>query len=222
MEKIQLYHEPMDYGVEEAINTLRTNLLYSGGRKVITVTSTFPGEGKSTTSMQLARSFAELGKMTLFVDCDMRKTEVKERYGITHDTVGLSEFLTGQNSQVVYGTNVPNLSLVLSGKFPPNPTELLSSKRFPILLDTLKKHYEYIILDAPPIGSVIDASILGRYADGILMVVRNDYVNKAEARKAKRQLEQNGGNVIGVVLNRVTTHHKDYYHYKKYYGYAKE
>lgn len=219
MEKIFLTEEEVDFGVKEAMNTLRTNLFYSGEQKVVAVTSTFPGEGKSTVSMQLAKSFAEMGRPTLLIDCDMRKTQFKERYGVERDTIGLSEFLTGQKTQVVYATNIPNLSVVMSGKFPPNPSELLSNKYLEVLLETLKKYYEYIILDAPPIGSVVDASIVGHHADGILLVVRNNYVNKAEARRAKRQLEQNGGNIIGVILNRVEHHHKDYYHYKKYYGY---
>lgn len=218
MEKTQLSFkiEQPEKNLEEAIKVLRSNLLYSGEKnEVIVITSVQPAEGKSTVSLLLAKSFAELHKKTLYIDADMRKSEMALRYGFQGKLEGVSEFLTGQSSSIVYDTNIPYFNYVPSGKRPPNPTELLSSLRFPEFLQVLRKAYDVIIIDTPPVGNVVDASIIARYADGVLMVVRHDYTKRGDLLRANRQIIQNGGKLLGCVENRVkrfgTTYYGTYY-----------
>lgn len=206
MEKTQLSFkiEQPEKNLEEAIKVLRSNLLYSGEKnEVLVITSVQPAEGKSTVSLLLAKSFAELHKKTLYIDADMRKSEMALRYGFQGKLEGVSEFLTGQSSSIVYDTNIPYFNYVPSGKRPPNPTELLSSLRFPEFLQVLRKAYDVIIIDTPPVGNVVDASIIARYADGVLMVVRHDYTKRGDLLRANRQIIQNGGKLLGCVENRV-------------------
>ena len=215
---VSLQVKELEFGVDEAIKSLRTNLLYSGDIKAIAVTSATAGEGKSTVAFELARSFADLGKRTVLIDCDLRKSMLANRYGISESMQGLSELLSGQARKVIYETNIDNLYLVLSGKNVPNPQELLAGERFITFVDALKKSCDYIIFDTPPLGGMADALIVGKQTDGTLIVIRNDYVKKAMVRSVKRQIQQSGGKILGVVLNRVKKNQKDYY-YKKNYGY---
>lgn len=211
-----------EFAVAEAMNTLRTNIIYSSEVKVINITSTFPNEGKSTISLQLARSFAELGKKTLLIDCDLRKSSLIHRFHGDRHVEGLSELLTGQSMKVINSTDIDNLSVICSGKVPPNPSELLAGQKFTVFLKALKEKYDYIILDAPPIGSVIDAAITGRNADGTLLVVRNEFTSKGALKRGRQQIEQSGCKILGVILNRVKKHQKDYYNYYGYYKYEKD
>ena len=222
MGTIELKIMEPEFAVAEAINTLRTNILYSSEIKTINITSTLPNEGKSTISLQLARSFAELGKKTVLVDCDLRKSSMINRFHGGRKMEGLSELLTGQSVKIIHNTDIDNLSVIFSGQIPPNPSELLSSQKFAVFIQALKEKYDYIIMDAPPIGSVIDAAITGRNSDGTLMVVRNDFSKKSAVKRAKQQLEQSGCKVLGVILNRVKKHQKDYYYYSGYYKYESE
>lgn len=216
--KISLKAKKLEFGVDEAIKSLRTNLLYSGNLHAIAVTSTTAGEGKSTIAFELARSFADLGKRTVLIDCDLRKSMIANRYGVSERLPGLSELLSGQAQKVIFETNIDNLYMVLSGKNVPNPQALLTGERFNSFVDALKKSCDYIIFDTPPLGDMADALIVGKQTDGTLIVIRNDYVKKAMVRNVKRQIQQSGGKILGVVLNRVKKNQKDYY-YKKNYGY---
>lgn len=223
MEKRQLTFtvEEPERDLGEAMKTLRSNLMYSGEKTdVIVVTSVQPSEGKSTISFLLAKSFAELKKRTLYIDADLRKSETAKRFGIEGKLEGISEFLTGQSGNIVYDTNIPYFNYVPSGKRPPNPTDLLSSQRFPEFLQVIRKAYDVVIIDTPPVGNVVDASIMARYSDGVLMVVRNDFTRKEALRRARRQILQNGGKILGCVENRVKRFGKGYYgkYYGKYYG----
>lgn len=220
---IVLPNEELEYSASEAIKTLRTNILYSEDIKMVMLTSTNPNEGKSTIALELAKSFAALGKKTLLVDCDMRKSFLARRLGVTNKIRGVSEYLSKQTVKIVYRTSDPNLSIIFSGKCPPNPSELLSSAMFEGLLETLKEAYDYVIIDVPPVGNLVDGSIIGRLVDGILLVVRNDFVKTKEIKRAKQQIEQNGGKIMGVVLNRVKRNQKGASYYsKKYYNYEYE
>lgn len=223
MSKIELKIMEPEFAVAEAMNTLRTNIIYSNDVKVINITSAFQNEGKSTIALQLARSFAELGQKTILVDCDLRKSSMMHRFNGGRHVDGFSELLTGQTVKVINSTDIENLSIITSGKIPPNPSELLAGQKFTMFMQMLREKYDYIIVDAPPIGSVIDASITGKNSDGTLLVVRNDFTKKAAVKRAKEQLEQNGCKLLGVILNRVKKHQKDYYYYSGYYKkYEKE
>lgn len=216
--KLMLAVEQPERNLEEAMKTLRSNLIYSGEKTdVVVVTSVQPSEGKSTVAFLLAKSFAELKKKTLFIDVDLRKSEMTGRLGLQGKLDGISEFLTGQSGSIVYDTSIPYLNYVPCGKRPPNPTELLSSQRFPEFLQVVRKAYDVVIIDTPPVGTVVDASIIGRYADGVLMVVRYDYTRKEALRRARRQIVQNGGKILGCVENRAKRY-KDPYYYGNYYG----
>ena len=151
--KIVLPSVELEYEAAEAVKTLRTNILYSEDVKTVMLTSTMPNEGKSTISLELAKSFAALGKNTILLDCDMRKSYLASRLGVSEKLQGVSEYLSKQSMKIVYRTSEPYLSMIFSGNCPPNPSELLSGARFEGLLETLKEAYDYIIIDAPPIGS---------------------------------------------------------------------
>lgn len=183
--------------------SLRTNLLYTEDIKTIAITSSLPKEGKSVTAYHLALSFAKMGKKTLLIDCDLRKSKLYEYLEIKKEMPGISEYLSEQYNQIILETSIPNLSLILSGKQPSNPTELLLSERFSFMLYQLRERYDYIIIDTPSLADAIDASIIGRYADGIVLVIRSDYVKRKTVEKSKRQLLRNGGKIVGVVLNRL-------------------
>lgn len=210
----------LDTSSTEAFKTLRTNLIYSEGVQVITMTSTVPNEGKTMTSFNLARSFAQTDKRVLLIDADLRKSSLRKYFVVKHKVVGLSEALSRQTGHIIEETVIPNLDVAFSGKVPPNPTELLSSDVFESILNRLRQIYDYIIIDTPPMNVAMDAAIIGRISDGVVLVVRNDFVKKQEVRKTKIQLERNGARVIGCVLNRVKKDQVDYqnYGYEKYYA----
>ena len=208
---------PVDRSTVESFKLLRTNILYTENTHVIVVTSTIRDEGKTVTAFQLARSFSSMGKNTLLIDCDLRRPSLKKYMLIRGHTVGLSESLSGQSKDVVYRTNVENLSVILSGKVPPNPSELLSGEKFGLLISKMRERFDYIIIDTPPVSSCPDASIVGRIGDGVLLVVRNDFVKQSAVKRAKDQIDRNGGHVLGVVLNRIKKYQKDYYGEYGYY-----
>ena len=164
----------LDYRANEAYKNLRTNIQLCGSDiKVIMLTSTTPGEGKSTVSFNLAVSLAEAGKKVIFIDADLRKSVLVGRYKINTSVKGLTHFLSGINKfeEVMYATNVENFNVVFSGPVPPNPTELLGNKVFKTLIKVLRDLYDYIIIDTPPIGSVIDSAIVAQECDGVAYVM---------------------------------------------------
>lgn len=206
-----------DSAMNESYKTLRTNLLYTSDLKVISLTSTVANEGKTTTAYYLAKSYAELGKKVLLMDCDLRKGSLKKFFTVKTRVSGMSEYVSGQSKDFIYQTDVDGLFVVLSGKKPPNPTELLSSSSFEKMLEALKEEFDLIIIDTPPMGIGADATIIGRNVDGVLMVVRNNFVSKKSVKKVKDDLVRTGSKVIGVVLNRIEKHQSDYYDYYGYY-----
>ena len=196
-----------DSAMNESYKTLRTNLLYTSDLKVISLTSTVANEG----------SYAELGKKVLLMDCDLRKGSLKKFFTVKTRVSGMSEYVSGQSKDFIYQTDVDGLFVVLSGKKPPNPTELLSNSSFEKMLEALKEEFDLIIIDTPPMGIGADATIIGRNVDGVLMVVRNNFVSKKSVKKVKDDLVRTGSKVIGVVLNRIEKHQSDYYDYYGYY-----
>ena len=210
----------MGYHMREAIKTLRTNILFCGNDKqVIVVTSGVMGEGKSTVSIRLAESLAELKKKVLLLDVDLRKSVMSSRLQTEGVSRGLTHFLSGQCtlSDVVVSTDVPRLHVAFSGPVAPNPTELLSGERFSKMIESLRALYDYIIVDAPPLGMVVDAAILAKNCDGAVLVLESGAVKYRLAQDVKRKIEDTGCPLLGVVLNKVN-YKKNSKYYGKYYG----
>ncbi len=228
MEKIEL-SEPytMTNREKEVYRTLRTNLEFTGiENRVIAITSCTPNDGKSTVSYYLATALAEGGKSTLIIDADMRKSVFAQRFQLEGQLKGLSHFLSGQIDvkDVIYTTNKEKMYILPSGVFPSNPTELLANNRMEKLLPALKGMFDYIIIDTPPLGSVIDAAVIAKHSDASMLVLAANVSAKAEAKKVVEQLKTANSNFLGVVLNKVDAKESGYYYYKRYgnyYGYGK-
>lgn len=203
---------------EESMRMLRTNLQFSGGNlRVILFTSSIQDEGKSETSFQLAISFAKLDKKVLYVDADMRKSVLTARYQIKENVQGLSQYLSGQNTEdIVYKTNIKNMDVVFAGPYAPNPAELLYENKLDEFIKKQRLQYDYIIIDAPPLANIVDAAVIGRCVDGAVIVVKSATVSQRMVKRVKDQLEKVNCKIIGAVLNGVEMK-KNSYHYK-YYG----
>lgn len=191
---------------EEYYNALCTNIQLSGDKlKVISVTSVNPGEGKSTTSINIAWSFARAGYKTLLIDGDIRNSVMSGVFKSREKITGLTEFLSGTTdlSHGLCDTNIENLFVVQSGSVSPNPTALLQSKNFNDMIETLRKYFDYIIVDTAPIGFVIDAAIITQKCDASILVTATGETNKRDVQKAKQQLAQTGKLFLGVILNKL-------------------
>ena len=216
-----------DFFLNEAIKTLRTNIGFCGEDvKTIALTSTLPNEGKSKISLDLALSFASLGAKTLLLDADNRNSVLPGRLSIKKVPSGLSNYLSGKSykfENIVNKTNVDNLYLLLAGPTAPNFTELLEGEKYKTLMDKLRQDFDYIIVDCPPIGLVIDAAIIAKECDGILMVIEQGRIKKRYAKKATDQLNMSGAKILGTVLNKTQSSSSEYGYGKKYgYGYEKK
>ncbi|HFN7481166.1 TPA: tyrosine-protein kinase [Streptococcus pneumoniae] len=210
---------------EEYYNALCTNIQLSGDKlKVISVTSVNPGEGKTTTSVNIARSFARAGYKTLLIDGDTRNSVILGVFKSREKITGLTEFLSGTAdlSHGLCDTNIENLFVIQSGSVSPNPTALLQGKNFNDMIETLRKYFDYIIVDTAPIGIVIDAAIITQKCDASILVTATGEVNKRDVQKAKQQLEQTGKLFLGVILNKFDVQHKKYGSYGDYGNYGKK
>lgn len=225
MQKIEITSLPeLDYHGKEAYKTLRSNLQFTGENvKTVAITSCTPGDGKSSVSLRLAVSLTEIGKKVLFIDADLRRSVIMGRHHIVaKKNRGLTHYLSGQNAlaEVLCATNVDGLTMILTGPVPPNPSELLSGRLFQEMLTSSRDEYDYIIIDTPPLGSVIDSAIVSRECDGVAIVVSADTVSYKFVQKVKNQLETSGCKVLGVILNKVKLGGSGYYgkYYGRYYG----
>lgn len=210
---------------EEYYNALCTNIQLSGDKlKVISVTSVNPGEGKTTTSVNIARSFARAGYKTLLIDGDTRNAVISGVFKSREKITGLTEFLSGTAdlSHGLCDTNIENLFVIQSGSVSPNPTALLQSKNFNDMIETLRKYFDYIIVDTAPIGIVIDAAIITQKCDASILVTATGEVNKRDVQKAKQQLEQTEKLFLGVILNKFDVQHEKYGSYGGYGNYGKK
>lgn len=206
-----------DYFTQEAVKVLRTNLQFCGQDiHVIAVTSCHENEGKTTVSLNVAKSFAELGKKVLFVDADMRKSVIAGRNTNVKRVQGLSEVLTGMKSvgECLFPTEYPGMRILFAGKYPPNPVELLSGRYFSALIAEARKAFDYIIVDTPPVGMVIDAAVVAPLCDGVVIVMNENNVTYTQAREAVDQLKRTGSKVLGVVMNNAKPQQKIYYRKK--------
>ncbi len=223
MQKVSLIKENYDFRTQEAYKALRTNVSFSGDDiHVVAVTSCMPNEGKSTVSLALARAFAQSGRRTLLIDADIRKSEMKKN--IIGGTVekGLTDFLTNQAKimDVLTETNEPNFYMIFAGHAAPNPSELLGNAHFKALIEAARKSFDMIIIDTPPITPVIDAAIVSKQCDGVVVVLRFAAVPYPMAQRLKVQFEAAGAKILGVVLNEIGSKGARYGKYgkKKYYG----
>lgn len=191
---------------EEYYNSIRTNIQFSGNDlKTIVLTSVQPGEGKSTTSVNLAISFARAGFKTLLIDADTRNSVMSGTFKANGRIKGLTAYLSGNSEfvETICETNVENLSIIPSGKVPPNPTSLLQNVNFNKLMETVRTWYDYIIIDSPPIGLVIDAAIIAQKCDATILVTEAGAIKRRFVLKAKEQMVQSGAQFLGVILNKV-------------------
>lgn len=212
----------------ESYKLLRTKLQFSfaegDGCRVIGVTSALSGEGKSLTAINLAYSLSELGKRVILIDADMRRPTLAKKLSIKNEP-GLSSCLTGQRDlnnllqNCGIAGNEKAFRVIAAGQNPPNPVELLSSNRMDVMLETLRKHYDYIILDMPPVTEVSDVLAVANKLDGVLLVVRHNMCNRTVLNSTVRQLAFVNAKVLGVVYNGVNEEVDGYFkkYYKRYY-----
>lgn len=192
--------------LEEYYNSIRTNIQFSGRNlKVIALTSVQPGEGKSTTSVNLAISFARAGFRTLLIDADTRNSVMSGTFKSNERYDGLTSYLSGnaELSDVICDTSIDNLMIIPAGQVPPNPTSLIQNDNFKAMIEIVRGLYDYVIIDTPPLGLVIDAAILAHHSDASLLVTKAGADKRRTITKVKEQLEQSGAVFLGVILNKV-------------------
>lgn len=211
-----------NYFYEESIKTLRTNIQFTGKNvKTILLTSCYPNEGKSDIAMQLAQEIGKAGKRVLLIDVDLRKSAYIVRYKVKRSVKGLSEFLSGQasESEIKYTTNFQNVDIIFSGPSAPNPSELLEDPAFGELMKKVRMEYDFVLLDTPPVMTVIDAAVIAKESDGAVLIVESGRVSYKAAQKALEQIRKSDCKVLGAVLNKVDIKRDKYYSdYSSYYG----
>ncbi|MGT2910898.1 tyrosine-protein kinase [Streptococcus cameli] len=209
--------------MEEYYNAIRVNIQFSGSNfKVIALTSVQPGEGKSTTSTNLAISFATAGYRTLLIDADIRNSVMSGTFKAEGAYHGLTSYLSGHVglADVISDTSVPNLHLIPAGQVAPNPTTLLQNHYFATMVEKVRNIYDYVIIDTPPIGLVVDAAIIAQKTDASLLVTESGAISRRFVKKAVAQMEQSGAQFLGVILNKVDTTKDRYGAYGSYGAYG--
>lgn len=204
--------------ISEQYRTVRTNLQFAvaGDQPLrsMTVVSSGPGEGKSTSAANLAVVFAQAGRKVLLVDADMRKATVHKTFGLSNE-MGLSNLVSGQQaaSSVIQATDVNNLSIITSGPTPPNPAELLNSRRMNVLMEELYQTFDLIIFDLPPVMTVADGLIMASKTDGTVLVIREGVTRKDSVLEAKSRLLQAKARILGVIYNGAEQVNESSYYY---------
>ena len=210
------------FNVKEAYNSIRTNLLFiQQGEKcpVFVITSPTANNGKTINAINLAVSFAQMGKKTLLIDSDMRNPTMHRMFSIPVKN-GLSEILAGLTDNIsVSKTGIENLSVLTAGKIPPNPAELLSSNRMDKLLDFVREHYDCVFIDTPPTNIVTDSTLFAQKVTGYILIIKTDTTNLNDVKTTVSNLEQIEANILGFILNDVTSDKKKYYSYYRQYNY---
>ncbi len=226
MSKIEISVPQLPYAVEEALNRLRINIKFCGkNTKKILIMSSVPNEGKTFVAMNLWRMLAEAGFKTVLLDTDLRKSVMKQRYDFNsgEEIKGLDYYLSGQidYKDVIYHTNIENGDMIPVTNLLENPSTLLEDPRFAELFDALSEEYRYVIVDAPPIGSVADGALIASMCDGALLVVNSGEVPRKVIQNSIDQIEQSGCKLLGMVLNKAGGAGGSYGYYGKYkrYGY---
>lgn len=216
-----------DYRMTEGLNQLKTNLAFCGKDiKVITIISSVPNEGKSSVTFDLARTLADSGKKILVVDADLRKSVMSSKYHIQGIDKGLSHYLTGQAEieDIIYETEMEGLYITMAGPLSPDPTSLIDSDLFGNYVSKVREDYDYVIIDSPPLGVVIDAVIIGQYSDGAVIVIEQGVIKRKVVQDVIKQLKKGEVRILGAVLNKVAECIGAYgsYEYKYSYSYYKE
>jgi len=207
--------------VAESYRVLRTNLIFSSadtsGRALV-VSSANPGEGKTTTVANLASSLSINGARVLAVDADLRRPTMHQHFGVPK-TPGLSDLIVGkcQASEAIQSTRFKGLQVLPCGYIPPNPAELLGSTAMKQVVEALRTHYDWVLIDTPPILAMADTPVLCPLVDGVVLVVGAEVSSRAHLQRAIDQITSVGGKIIGVVLNKVDLERNSYY-YSQYYG----
>ncbi|MCU7745533.1 CpsD/CapB family tyrosine-protein kinase [Priestia megaterium] len=214
--RLLAHNSPKD-PVAEQYRTIRTNIQFSNvdqDIKTIVLTSSGAEEGKSTTSSNLATVYAQQGLNVLLIDADLRKPTSHYTFRLENH-IGLTNVLTRQSTlaQAVQESEIPHLSVLTSGPIPPNPSELLASAQMAELLKEMKKQFDMIIFDTPPILAVADAQILANQVDGTILVVSSGKTEKDAALKSKELLSNAKGKLLGIVLNNRKVEEGNYYYY---------
>ena len=221
--EIVTFHSPKAQ-VSEIFRTLRTNIQFMNSNKdfkTLLITSTMPGEGKSWVAANLAVAFAQAGKKVILIDTDMRRGRQAFLFKQNSD-MGLSNYLSGINEEndihkYINETEMKGLSVITAGTVPPNPSELLCSERMKWLMDAVRYEYDIVILDGTPSSIVTDSVILSKDADATLIVAAYKKTKKEDLKRLKQEIDNVGGKVIGVTLNRIKKiekrYEKGYYYY---------
>jgi succinoglycan biosynthesis transport protein ExoP len=207
--------------VADAYRVLRTNLIFTSAEttgRVLLVTSASPSEGKTTTLANLATALAQNGAKVLAVDGDLRRPTLNRHFGL-EKTPGLSDLIVGKAaaSQAIQSTRVNGLQVLACGYQPPNPAELLGSPMMKQILEALRAHYDWVLIDAPPLLAMADAPVLASLVEGVVLVLAAEAATKPAVMRAIDQVHNVGGKVTGVVLNKVNLERNSYY-YSQYYG----
>jgi succinoglycan biosynthesis transport protein ExoP len=223
---IPKYAKEDDELAKEAYQNLRTALLFSRRKDrghVVLVTGAAPGEGKTTTLLHLGRRLADAQERTVVVDCDLRKANLHTRLNVPREPGFTDYFLrTVELMSLVRSTRFDNLSVIPAGALPPNPPALIAREEFETALDQLRRHFQWILIDSPPVAAVTDALLLARQADSTVLVVQQNKVDRAVIKRALASLRKVTPRVVGAVLNRVDINSKGYYGYGYGYGYGKQ
>ena len=224
--KIISYTNPKS-PIAEAYRSIRTNIEFSNidkNIKIITITSTQPNEGKSTVISNLAAAFANLeNKRVLIIDGDLRNPSVHKMFGVSNLN-GITDILLGEKDvdKCLEKTKIKGLDILKVGKVPPNPSEMLQSNKMRNFIEVIKEYYDYVFIDAPPVGVVSDASIISQYSDGVILLVGSNETDIDAAKVSKERLENVGANILGVVLNKFESEGSAYGYYGYYYGNEEE
>ncbi len=225
LDEVLLLNSDKRSPLAEAYRQLRTSVLLSSAGhapQVLLITSCIPGEGKTTTAVNLATSLVETGARVLVIDADMRRPRVHSIFGVTNRrglcTVLANEMTEAETLALIQKEETSGLNLLPSGPIPPNPAELIGSDQMRNLMTLLRSKFDHILIDSPPIASFTDGVLLSSVSDGVILVIHANKCSRKVVRRSQQALEEVGAKVLGALLNNVTSHSPDYYYYQYQYG----